>query len=174
MCNRNDMSNFREKNQVKRRLLAHYKNALGIESFPIQLSASSAEIDSLARSLNIGDDEFLINKYSLILSFELYITSRRLVFKREENLYSVDYENLMGVFLKFPFKKEDPPHELNLISDGNVLYVVSFLNLSGLVEARNEIYRVINATIVDWRGRDFKVNDELRECQVVNLPASLN
>src|ERR1700744_6431535 len=148
MFNRNDMSNFRENNKVKSRLLAHYKKTLGIESFPIQVSASSAEIDSVARGLNIGDDEFLINKYSLILSFELYITSRRLVFKREETLYSVNYEDLMGVFLKFPFKKEDPPHELNLILDGNFLYVVSFLNLSGLVEARNEIYRVINTTII--------------------------
>ena len=122
----------------------------------------------------MGEDEFLINKYSLILSFELYVTSRRLIFKREETIYSVDYENVMGVFLKFPFKKEQPPHELNLIANGNILYVVSFLDLPGLVEARNEIYRVINAIIVDWRGRDFKVNDSLEGCQVVNLPASLN
>lgn len=168
------MSKFREHHQAKNRLLAHYKNASGTDLFPIQTSLSIKEIDLLIKELDLQDDEFLITEYPLIQSFRLLLTSRRLILKRDNALFDIKHEDTTSVFLKFPFKKEEPPHELSLITKENILYVINFLELTDLVEARNEIYRVINTVIIDWRGEDFDANKTGVEYKVVDLPASIS
>ena len=167
------MVELREINKAKNRLLAHYHKVYGKDIFPIEENATAESIQSMIKELGIADDEFLINEYIISYSFSLLITSARLIFKKDSILLSIRHTNVVAVYLDFPFKKETPPHNLNLIAEDK-LYEIEFIDVPSLVNARNEIYRVIDTVILNWSGKHFNINTiNLSNFSLIRLPIAL-
>lgn len=165
------MTEFRETYKARDRLLAHYRKLLGIDIFPIE--KSDANVEELVKIVHIEGDEFLITQYSITHSFKLLVTSKRLVFYREAIVFSIRHEQINAVYLEFPYKKPEPPHKLNLVVDTKI-YIIQFQDVHSLVEARNEIYRIIDTLILNWNGAKFNANKaDKGNFEVINLPDTL-
>lgn len=162
---------YRENEGVRRRLLAHYRNIYGKAALPIDHFSHNEIPYKIEFLQDIDSAEFLVNLYPIVNFFYLYISSRRLILKRYDSEMSIFYADLRSVYLEFPYKKETSPHYLNLITNNGDLVMVEFMDLVSLTAARNEIYKVADTVILNWKGKAFRVGDVvLSDLHVVKLP----
>lgn len=168
------MIEFRDLESAKKRLLAYYKTIYGEAIFPIFNISPERENVEL-KALSLESMEFLINVYPIKHCFALYLSSRKLILRSNKTEILIKYENIIAVYLEFPFKREQESHYLNLLTDDGNLILIDFLDVTSLVEARNEIYRVINTVILNWKGSTFKVGDiPLSTFDVIKLPPEIS
>lgn len=145
------MALYRSESLVKNRLLAYYRKHIGNDMFPIQ------NVSDEDKQIDIASDEFLINMYKIHQYSKLFITSRRLRLKNETNEFVIEYSNITAVFLFKTYKLSKGLHELQILTNQQQLFIIEFLDMQSLVDARNEIYRVINTALIDWTGAIFKI-----------------
>jgi hypothetical protein len=164
------MVEFRNSEEAKKRLLAYYKRQSGSAIFPIQKINNYRELEK-ENYINVNEDDFLITRYIIKNSYELYLTSRRLVIIMRSEKFIIDYKDIDGVFLDVPYKAPNDIYRLNIIVNGYKKVVIEFMDTKSLVEARNEIYRIVKTVIYNWRGEKFTVdNINFKNIKVILIP----
>lgn len=149
------MINYRDQKSALERLKAYYKNSSIFNDILFQ-EAQKLKVNNLFFDLN--QNEYVINILRLENKNSLFITSRRLIVQSEnDSIKSFDIESISAVYLEFPYKKDQPPHFLSVLIDDRRLVKLQFLNLEDLVNARNEIHKIISILLIDWKGIDFNI-----------------
>lgn len=151
---------FREDDQIRKRLSAYFeRDIIG------DLSVSNVS------SLLVGT-EFIISKYKVNDSVELFATSRKLVLSNGSAFFTMNYNIIKGLYCDVPFKGDGNPHVLNIVTSDKRLVKVSFDDVTSLLNARNEIYKVINTVIIDWQKIKFTGVEAIQKIQfhIINVP----
>jgi hypothetical protein len=148
---------FVDKKSSEQRLLAYYRNLYGIENFPAKIKI--ADYGEYEKILNLMNEEYLINIFHLTSDMDLIVSSQRLLFKSTKIVWEINYEKVIAVFIKFPYKNTDSHKTLTVLSNDAKAYFIGFKDLKTLTDARNEIYRVINTVLRNWSGNKFIVKD---------------
>lgn len=150
---------FRDDDQIKKRLSAYFEKEIEDDSKISEVSHSFIE------------NEFLISKYDVADSIELFATSRKLILTDSKAFYVVHYYKIIGIYCDVPFKGYKDLHILNIITSDDCILKVSFSNVESLVNARNEIYKIINTVIVAWQGSNFRIEDlKNKKLDIVSIP----
>jgi hypothetical protein len=149
---------FREDDQIKKRLSAYFENEIVGESNKSKVS-----------NLFVGR-EFLIKKYDVSDFIKLYATSRKLILDVAGSFFEINYDIISGIYCDVPFKGDTDPHVLNIVTSGRLFLKVYFNSTVSLMDARNEIYKIINTVMVDWKGSQFRVDSiQDRQFDVVEI-----
>jgi hypothetical protein len=151
---------FREDDQIKKRLSAYFEREIIGDSSVSNVS-----------NLLVGT-EFIISKYKVNDSIELFATSRKLVLSNGSAFFTMDYNMIKGLYCDVPFKGDGNPHVLNIVTTDKRLVKVSFDDVTSLLSARNEIYKVINAVIIEWQKIKFRGVETIQNIQfdIINIP----
>ena len=151
---------YREDDQIKKRLSAYFEREIIGDS-----SGSNVSI------LLVGT-EFIISKYKVNDSIELFATSRKLVLSNGSAFFTIEYNIINGLYCDVPFKGDGSPHVLNIVTTDKRLVKVSFDDVTHLLDARNEIYKVINTVIIDWQKIKLKGVETIQNIQfnIINIP----
>jgi hypothetical protein len=158
---------------AKKRLLAYYKRAYNNDAFPIDKFLATNEKEFIYRQLLVDTKEYLINGYLLKGDLYLLISSRKLIFINEKNNFNIPLEKVQAVFLRFPFKQNGQPHKLDILIEGDINISIEFLDINSLTQARNELYRIINAIIINWRGSKAQV-EQLNNKITLQIPSEFD
>lgn len=150
---------FREDDQIRKRLSTYFEREITGDS---NVSDGS--------HLFVGT-EFLISKYDVTDSIKILATSRKLILSDGSSFFTINYNIITGIYCEVPFKSDNNFHILNIITIDGFFLKVSFNSVTPLVQARNEIFKIINTVIKNWQGANFKIDDlQNKQLKIVNIP----
>lgn len=155
------MIEYRSTEALKKRLRAYYKRTWNYEDIPIEIKQH--EKDKIVTNIVSWEDEFFIALENINSETLLIISNKRTIFINNEVQVKCwfSFEEIIGIGLNKDFKlmKQDCP--VNLFFKDKSIYKFVVYNLEQAVKIRNDLFAIINNSIVRWEGSNFRLTHPL-------------